>query len=120
MDSTDYAAWAASPGLVTNADASQIINGLNAVTHADDARGNSWYVKAQPSAFFDGNFDATFTRVWDERIDAGDTVFAKFIDLNDGSTVVEGEYTYVVVDSATSGIAGALAGLVACISLFFF
>ena len=121
MDSTDYAAWAASPGTVTNADAGQTIIGLNDVTYVEDANANVWYVKAQPSESFDGNWDATFTSVWDERIDAGDTVFAKFIDLNDGSTVVEGEYTFPGgVNSATSGIAGALAGLVACISLFFF
>ena len=55
--------------------------------------------------------------MWDERIDVGDTLFAKFIDLDTSTVLAEGTYT---VGSATSGIAGALAGLVACISLFFF
>lgn len=78
-------------------------------------------MKAQPKADFDGVWDETLTQVWDERVDAGDTLFAKFFDLSDGSILAEGTYTVPSgVDSATSGIAGALAGLVACISLFFF
>ena len=124
MTAEEYAAWEQSPAEVTMMDSAQYIMGVNVHEGSTDSNWISWATKAQLAESFDGVWDSTLTSVWDSRIVAGDTITGKFINLGDGSVLAEGSYTLpggeVAPDSATSGLAGALAGLVACISLFIF